>query len=570
MRRTIILLLVCLQLTILFCISKCSIESSEVAICPTWTYPSPPHNECVCGNSLEDVIICNSETLTSQLIVKYFCIFFSEELQTILIGTCPYGSSGMLPRNVSKIKDDDSLCFFLHRTGPLYGECEDNYTLPAYSYYLGCIKCENYKNGWVKFITAAFLPLTLFYIMVIMFRISVTSSTLNAFVVVNQLIASPPVIRHLYTTNLVSDPYHVSYFTQFSVDLIITILAIWNLDFFRSFYRPICLYPDLNYQHILLLEYAIGVYPLLLIFLTYILVKLHDNFTIVVWLWRPFHRCLAVFRRQWNIRSYLVHALATFIVLSYVKILNTSFEFLIPSYVYDMKGNSVKEMYWYYDGRVDMTSKGYLPYLVLALCMLLFFNVLPLALLALYPFKCFQRFLDCCLSLKCKLALQIYMDTFHGCYEDTTHDYRHFASLYLAVRFLNLLMASIFNYYLFILAAALLLVFTLALVAKFQPYKYKRSNTVDIVMLLAIISMGMSSSMYFAGGIMFPKWLVEITGTIAILIILSYLLFLILARLLPTAKECVTKCKTFFKDCEMNVEDQALLIHGSADYNSCR
>ena len=100
---------------------------------------------------------------------------------------------------------------------------------------------------------------------------------------------------------------------------------------------------------------------------------------------------------------------------------------------YDMEGNSVNKVYWYYDGRVDMTSKGYLPYLVLALFMLLLFNVLPLALLALYPFRCFQRFLDCCLSLKCKLALQIYMDAFHGCYEDTTHDYCHFASLYLAV-----------------------------------------------------------------------------------------------------------------------------------------
>ena len=76
---------------------------------------------------------------------------------------------------------------------------------------------------------------------------------------------------------------------------------------------------------------------------------------------------------------------------------------------------------------------------------------------------------------------------------------------------------------------------------------------------------------------MFPKRLVVITVIIAILIILSYLLFLILARLLPTAKQCVTKCKTFLtkrmikvKDSEMNVEDQVLLIHGSADYNSCR
>ena len=413
--------------------------------------------------------------------------------------------------------------------------------------------------------------------MVITFRISVTSSTLNAFVMANQILASPPVIRPYYSSNLVTNPYHVSYFAQCSSDHIIAVLAIWNLDFFRSFYEPVCLYPDLNYQQILLLEYAIGVYPLFLILLTYILVKLHDNFTIVIWLWKPFHRCLAVFRRQWNIRSYLVHALATFIVLSYVKILNTSFEFLIPSHVYDMDRKSLNKAYWYYDGRVDMTSKGYLPYLVLALSELILFNVLPLALLTLYPFRCFQRFLDCCLSLKCKLALQIYMDTFHGCYEDTTHDYRHFASLYLAVRFLNLLMASLFNHNLYLLAATLLFVFTLALVAKFQPYKYKRSNTVDIVMLLAIISMGMSLSMYFAGGIMFPKWLFEITAIIAILVILSYLLFLILARLLPTAKQCVTKCKTFLtkriikvKDSETNVEDQVLLIHGSADYNSCR
>ena len=569
------LLLVCIL--ILYHASKCSTDSTEVATCPTWTYPSPPHNECVCGASLADAIICNSETLTLQITVKYFCMFFSEELQTTLIGTCPYGSGGRLPRNVSQIEEDYSLCFYLHRKGQLCGECEDNYTLSAYSYYLGCVKCENYENGWIKFIAVAFLPLTLFYTMVIMFRISVTSSTLNAFVMVNQLIASPPVIRHIYSSNLISDPYHVSYFSQFSIDLIITIFAIWNLDFFRSLYGPICVYPDLNYQHILMLEYAIGVYPLFLMFLTYILVKLHDNFDIVVWLWRPFHRCSAVCRRQWNIRSDLVHALATFIVLSYVKILNTSFEFLIPSHVYDMKGKFINKAYWYYDGRVDMTSKGYLPYLVLALFMLLFFNVLPLALLVLYPFRCFQRFLDCCLSLKCKLALQIYMDTFHGCYEDTTHDYRHFASLYLAVRFLNLLMASIFNFYLFILAAALLLVFTLALVAKYQPYKYKRSNTVDIILLLMFISMYMSSSiMYFAGGIMFPKWLLLITVTIVILIILGYVFFLILARLLPKVKQCVTKCKTFLTrrmiqvmDGEMNVEDQVLLIHGSADYNSC-
>ena len=265
--------------------------------------------------------------------------------------------------------------------------------------------------------------------------------------------------------------------------------------------------------------------------------------------------------------------LATFIVLSYVKILNTSFELLRPSQLYDVEGNSIDKAYWYYDGRVDMTSKSYLPYLVLALFMLLFFNVFPLALLALYPFKCFQRLLEFCLSQKCKLALQIYMDSFHGCYEDTARDYRHFATLYLAVRFLNLLMSSVFNFNLYLQAAALLFVFTLALVAKFQPYKCKRNNTVDIVLLLAVISGYMSSSMYYTGVFMYHKWLKMITISISVLILHCYMVFLILARVLPMAVHCFKKCKILLmskiKTSVVNVEDRALLDHGSANYNAC-
>ena len=281
---------------------------------------------------------------------------------------------------------------YFNRKGQLCGECVENYTLPAYSYFLGCVKCENYNNGWIKFIAAAFLPLTFFYNVVILFRISATSSTLNAFVMVTQVSASPPVIRHIYSNNLVTNTHHVDHSTQLIVQFLIVIFTIWNLDFFRSWHGYNCIYPDLNYQQVLLLEYAIGIYPLFLILLTFFLVKLHDNFAIVVWFWRPFHRCLVSFRRQWNTQSYLVHALATFIVLSYVKILNTSYEFLIPSQLYDAEGNRIHKAYWYYDGRVDMTSKSYLPYLVLALFMLLFFNVFPLALLALYPFKDFLSF----------------------------------------------------------------------------------------------------------------------------------------------------------------------------------
>ena len=99
------------------------------------TYLSPPHNECVCADMHASDIICDSETLTLSVITGNTCMFFSEELQTKLFGTCPYWFARKIPRNASQIIEASSkLCLHQHRTGPLCGECEKNYTLPAYSY----------------------------------------------------------------------------------------------------------------------------------------------------------------------------------------------------------------------------------------------------------------------------------------------------------------------------------------------------------------------------------------------------------------------------------------------------
>ena len=196
-----------------------------------------------------------------------------------------------------------------------------------------------------------------------------------------------------------------------------------------------------------------------------------------------------------------------------------------------MKRQSVNIFLWYYDGSMDMTSKDYLPYLVLAIFMLVVFSILPLLLLALYPFRWFQRCFICHLPLKFKLALHIFMDTFHGCFENTVHDYRHFATLYMVVRFLNLLIVSVFSIKLYNSAVTILFTFTLALVAKFQPYKCKRCNTVDIIMLLAVITGFISSTMYYTESLLFLKWLNVVVVGIASLIIYCNLGFHILVSI---------------------------------------
>ena len=55
-----------------------------------------------------------------------------------------------------------------------------------------------------------------------------------------------------------------------------------------------------------------------------------------------------------------------------------------------------------------LTSREYLPYLVLALSMLFVFNIFPRVLLTLCPFKFFQHCLNCLRCMKYRLPLQLY------------------------------------------------------------------------------------------------------------------------------------------------------------------
>ena len=112
------------------------------------------------------------------------------------------------------------------------------------------------------------------------------------------------------------------------------VLSILNLDFFKSYYHPFCLHPSMTTIQVFSLEYLVGVYPLVLVAITYFLVKLHDRYSLVVYLWRPCYRVFSCFSSKLNIKTSLVQAFATFILLSGVKICNVSFDILTPARKY--------------------------------------------------------------------------------------------------------------------------------------------------------------------------------------------------------------------------------------------
>ena len=206
--------------------------------------------------------------------------------------------------------------------------------------------------------------------------------------------------------------------------------------------------------------------------------------------------------------------------------------------------------------------------------MLLIFNILPLVLVALYPFPFFQKSLNyCCAScIKYKLSLQIFMDAFHGCYKvDTLHDYRHFATLYLTLRFF---IYAVFDFTLYFTMASIPLVFTSVLIAKFQPYKDKQCNTTDMIMILALfIGYTIQSLKIAYPKSMFQKSVEIVAIGIVTLIPVSIMSFLALIKILSECKKCLKTTSAVIKKrmeikVNSNGEQYAILNHHGSNYHT--
>ena len=469
-------------------------DTVENENCPyTWFSTKQLNNGstvCECGSDLGYVISCDQKSKHVE-IFEYYCMTYDSDNVSLIVGECYSSPKGLhdgkyprydLPRDPSLL---DQNCGWYGRTGQLCGKCLDGYAPPVYSHHLTCVNCTDYTYSWVKYGVAAFLPLTILYIAVVVFQIRLTSGVLDVFILFSQVVSSPVLLLRYSSAR-----------SHFVIPFIISLYGILNLDFFRPLYSPFCIHPNITTLHAVALDYIIAVYPLLLIAVTYSLVELHDHdFRLIVWLWKPFRYCFGCFRREWDVKSSLIHAFSTFILLSYTKFLSVSFYLLVPIDAFKVTGEKIKMGYLLLDGSVKYFGREHLPFSILALATFLVFNVLPLVLLCLYPCRCFQRCLDHC---KIRfLKLHMFMDVFQGCYKDGTAgscDCRWFAGVYLMMRIAILVIAGIvtFNYNFGISLIVFLLQLLLFLIIVFQPYKIPIHNTINIFLLIVVSLFGVS------------------------------------------------------------------------------
>ena len=450
--------------------------------CPQMWFVRGKDGTCTCGNDVFGTVQCNSNT-GEVSVVDCYCVteYFTGGDSIYVVGECFFNCINTSSYDYHRAPIN---CLNLNRCGTLCGKCLPGHTIPAYSYQFKCMKCDSDNHNWWLYVLYAYLPLTVFIVIILLFRINVAAPKLYIFVFVAQNAVTPINLRVLVAIA----SYHPT--TWGGVAFIATVYGIWNLDFFRVVLPEVCLnFPPL---HILALDYLIAIYPMLLMGVAYIIVELHDRgFRPVLCLCRPFHRFFVQFRRHWGIQTTIMDAFVTFFILSTTKLFTVSYDLLVGTTLYTPVS---KEKYrslgvhLYYDPNIKyFDTEHHLPLAVMAIAVLTVFIIIPLCLLLCYQCKCFQK----CLT-RCHLrgrTLDEFVNTFQQYYKDGSNgewDCRWFAGIYLIFR-----AAAFLTYALSLNAISYTLLTAVCILGAIgflmvEPYnkKYSVFNTVSACFLL--------------------------------------------------------------------------------------
>ena len=239
---------------------------------------------------------CLTEYGNSFKAVVGLCIFTCTEESPLL----NYLSLPVARGNISELSQ--VMCKNFSRSGQMCGQCEAGHALPVYSYTLSCVNCTEYGLNWLKYIGIAFGPQTLFFVTIVFSRMSVTSGLMVGYVTVSQLVATGVELRFKDSEMMSRN----SMPTRWKV--LSAAYGVWNLDFFRIFYPPFCLNPHLPPLAVIALDYAVAIYPMCLIVITYCLLTVCGKYTSVLRCWAPFHVSIHRFHQACDIRNSIVDA----------------------------------------------------------------------------------------------------------------------------------------------------------------------------------------------------------------------------------------------------------------------
>ena len=388
-----------------------------------------------CTSEIDGQFTCDGEN--SCKLEETFCLSYDNISQLLLAARCPYSYYQQdylrnLNSSVTPDELNEMMCGPLNRQGLFCSKCKPGYGIPVFSKVVDeCVKCDS-RFAWPLYLALVLIPITVFYIVVIIFNFSATRPPITAYIFYCQLfgqIVSPHNIHFLRHSFEANSNHAFLYLTW-------TVCDIWNLDILRYVIPGFCLSEGFTNIGALFLELVTAFYPPFLIIITVILIEMHaSNFKVVVFLWKPFHKCFSSFRRTWDPKSSVINAFATFLLLSSFKVCFSAFTFFYSIKIHS-QDDSVTVLY--IEPNVKLIDCYKQPYFIPLILIFLSFVIVPMFLLSLYPTKCWKIACRRICSARQRNAIFLFMDAFQGHYKDGTggtYDYRSASCIGFVIRF---------------------------------------------------------------------------------------------------------------------------------------
>ena len=381
------------------------------------------------------------------------CITFSEQNDLYYTGGCPYTPRGkriiidrmhsVLPCVPDKL--NDMMCGPYNRKGLLCGRCIDGYGPPVYSYDLKCADCSKLSTGYAVtlYLLLDLIPVTLFFICMVIFHLNITSGPLLGYVLFHQVFMYA-LMQYYFIYDYMQS--HVSGSLKVLLHVSVVLSEVWSMHFLKSDLPPFCISEKLTSIHTHLLSLMTVTYPVALFIITCILIELHArNYRIIHILWRPFSFILHKINITTVTSDAVVHAFASFILLSNINVYTTGSTVFTPINVRRNDGTIYKKVL-YFDPTVELFTHKHIEYILIATIPFIFLSFIPSFLLLIYPTRIY-RYLSRCLSARKRLAIIAFAEALNSCFKDGlngTRDYRAFSGVIILAPILYIVTKNVF------------------------------------------------------------------------------------------------------------------------------
>ena len=439
--------------------------------------------------------MCNNYTKTVAIIDGY-CMSYningalsnvneSELVAGFCFAKYYYGSDGIANRVYHTVDNNQvkGNCTLLHQKGFFCGECEKGYGLAINSMHTECVNNCNRWDVSIAYMTCFILPITVFFLAVLFFRPNFPSGPILGYILYCQGFVVAMKCGVGFYTSLMGNLHGLQ---QFTLKWSLGLSGVWWYFATLLFSIPHqCFSTGMSSLAVISLQYIYVLYPLLLVFITWLCIELHArDFRLVVYLWKPFHRCFAKVRRNWSANDSVIHAYTTVFFLSFVCLTYTSFQLLYTTYVYSINGTRLQPVL-VHEPSIAGFSPQHLPYAIPAILLLFFLGVCPTIFLCLYPIRIFRKCLYRYTTPRFQLSLNFFIETFQNCYKDGlngTYDFRFLSSVPFLLFLSFVLLGTMpdrtkFNSHLYVTLCISLVFFCLAIIISYvRPFKSLYNN----------------------------------------------------------------------------------------------